>query len=234
MTDEMVNDIDLTEVAVEQPAEKMLSQSEVNKIVARQKQQAAEKARRKAEQEFQGMMEQQNAQPTLEQQPNVAEPHVDPDALYQQIQERFNSEMQQRQLEQEMSTVADNYLSKMAGGKEIYDDFDEVTGNFEPAAFPQLVYLVSGIDNAADVVYELANNPSKLVTIDTLAQRSPKAAQAELQKLSRSISENRAAQSDQANSFAPAPLDRVNPSRNTGNNAKMGISDLRNQPWLRG
>lgn len=214
--------------------EKMLPQSQVNKIVQREKEQAALRARREAEEEYQRRLEELNAsRQSQTQRNNTVSREVDADAIYQQVQEKFNQEMQQRQLEQEMSRVAQSYLSKMSQGRELYEDFEDVTRDFNPAEFPQLVYLVAGIDNAADVIYELAKNPSKLVTLDNLAQRSPKYAHAELLKLSRSIAENRQAAAEADAQTTPAPLDRLQPSRVSGSNGKKTISDLRALPRYR-
>jgi hypothetical protein len=150
------------------------------------------------------------------------------------VQERFNEEMQQRRLKEEMDRVANSYISKMEQGKQAYEDFEEVTKEFDPTAFPQLTYLVSGIDNAADVIYDLARNPLKLAGLDRLAEKNPRQAQAELLKLSRSIAENRQAQADETSQNVAAPLDRLQSSRISGSNDKMSISDLRSQSWLKG
>jgi hypothetical protein len=222
-------------IDTESTQEKLLSQSQVNKIVAREKEQAALKAKRDAEDEYQRRLEELNSTSQRQQQQNAAQSRdVDADAIFQQVQERFNQEMQQKQIEQEMARVAQSYTSKISQGRELYNDFEEVTREFDPTAFPQLTFLVAGIDNAADIVYELARNPQKLVTLDTLAQRAPRQAQAELLKLSRSIAENKQALNEAGNQTTPAPLDRLQPSKVSGSNGKQTIRDLRAQPWLRG
>jgi len=218
-------------------SEKMLTQSQVNAIVQKEKQSAAARAKQQAEQEFQQRMEQMQAQKQQEQQGTAADngdKQANADALYQQVQERFNREMQQKQMESEISQVAQNYLQKMNSGKDGYDDFDAVTADFDPTAFPQLVYLVSGIDNAADIIYELSKNPSKLVTLDNLALKSPRHAQAELNRLSQSIRDNKQAQTDANQQRTDAPLDRMQPSRVSSSDGRQSINDLRSQPWLRG
>jgi len=216
-------------------AEKMLPQSDVDKLVIREKYKAAQEAKREAEAEYQRQLEAIQQQGMQQQQRNADVPRqVDADALYQQVQERFNKEMQERQLQQEMSTIANNYLAKMKLGRDAYTDFDDITKDFDPTAFPQLTYLVSGIENAGDIVYELAKNPSKLVTLDTLAQRAPKQAQAELLKLSRSISENQIAQKEAGSNLVSAPLDQLQPTRIAGSNGKKTIRDLRSEDFLRG
>lgn len=215
--------------------EKMLSQSEVNKIVQREKIRAAQSAKREVEERYQRDLEAIQAQSQHQSQRNENIPReIDADAIYQQVQERFNAEMQQKQLEQNLSQVADNYLSKMRQGPEVYDDFEEVTKDFDPTAFPQLIYLVSGIDNAADVIYDLSKNPLKLAGLDRIAEKNPRQAHSELLKLSRSIAENRQALNDAGSQSVSAPLDRLQPSKVSGSNGKMGIRDLRSQDWLRG
>src|SRR5882672_7970598 len=225
--------VDNTNFVPEQ--EKMLSQSQVNKIVQHEKAKATQTVKREMEEKHQKELESIQSQQQQRTQRNENVPRdVDANAIYQQVQERFNEEMQQRRLKDEMDRVATSYLSKIEQGKTAYDDFEEVTKEFDPAAFPQLTYLVAGIDNAADVIYDLSRNPLKLVGLDRLAEKNPRQAQAELLKLSRSITENRQAQSDENSSNVAAPLDRLQSSRVSGSNGKLGIRDLRKQPWLKG
>jgi hypothetical protein len=227
------NAVDTTNFAPE--AEKMLSQSQVNKIVQHEKAKAAQTIKREMEERHQRELESIQSQQHQQSQRNENVPRdMDANAIYQQVQERFNQEMQQRRLKDEMDRVATSYLSKMEQGKTAYEDFEEVTKEFDPAAFPQLTYLVAGIDNAADVIYDLSRNPLKLAGLDRLAEKNPRQAQAELLKLSRSITENRQAQSDESSQSVAEPLDRLQSSRVSGSNGKMGIRDLRKQPWLKG
>ena len=211
--------------------EKMLSQSQVNKIIKHKTYEAAQ-VQREMEERHQRELEEIRAK-QAQRNENVPR-DVDADALYQQVQERFNQEMEQRRIKDHIDRVSNSYLSKMEQGKGSYDDFEEVTKEFDPTAFPQLTYLVAGMDNAADVIYDLSRNPLKLAGLDRLAEKNPRQAQAELLKLSRSIMENRQAKSDEDSNSVAAPLDRLQSSRVSGSNGKMGISDLRNQPWLKG
>lgn len=221
--------------SVEPDTEKMLSQSQVNKIVQHEKAKAAQTIKRDLEERHQRELEQIKSQQQQQTQRNEQVPReLDANAIYQQVQERFNTEMEQRRFKDEVDRVAHSYISKIEQGKTAYDDFDEVTKEFDPTAFPQLTYLVSGLDNAADVIYDLSRNPIKLAGLDRLAEKNPRQAQSELLKLSRSITENRQAQSDESSNTVAAPLDRLQSSRVSGSNGKMTINDLRNQPWLKG
>lgn len=230
----------------QKPAEKMLSQSEVNAIVGREKQAAAERARREAEAQYRAQMEQQQAQ--AQPQAAIGQPqgqqaqasgvqapsNVDVDAIFQQLQERLNKEREQKMLEDEMTRAADSYFAHMKRGSELYDDFGDVTKDFDPTAFPQITYLVANLQNGADIFYELAKNPSKLVTLETMAQRSPQMARSQLMKMGESITQNRAALAEAGEQATDAPLDRLQPSRATqGSNGELSIRDLRSQPWLR-
>lgn len=214
--------------------EKMLSQSEVNKIVGREKLEAEQRARRQLEQEYQQKL--METQQIRQNQSNYVETNsreVDADSIARQVQEKLEQEMQQRAIEQEMHQVANNYLAKMDAAKSSYDDFDEVTNGYNAAAFPQITWLVSGIDNGGDVMYDLLKNPSKLSTIDSLANKDPQLAQRELLRLSQSINENKRAKSEAQQGEINSPLDRLNASRTTGSSGKLSIDDLRSNPLYR-
>lgn len=223
--------------------EKMLPQSQVNKIVQHEKTKAAQAARREAEEIYKRELEslQNPAQRNTSQSADTDSKSNAADVTYQDFRHRFISEIQAAQqqkeeakFKEEMEKVVDTYYNKMSEGKNSYDDFEEVTKVFNPAAFPALSALASKLDNTADVIYELANNPSKLVTLDTLVGKSPQHAEAELLKLSKSISTNKKAQSGATSNQVAAPLERLQPSKVTGSNGKLSIRDLRAQPWLRG
>lgn len=219
----------------QEQAEKMLTQSQVNKIVQREKENAASRARRETQEEHERQLAgMQQIGQQQDQRNNSVGRDVDANAIYQQVQERFNKEMQERQLNQEMSQIANNYLAKMNSAKGSYADFDEITASFDPSAFPQLVYLASGMENAGEIIYDLSKNPQKLVTLDTLAQKSPQLAKAELLKLSQSIANNQQAKGDAEGQNVNQPLDQLQPSRVSAGNGKKSISDLRNDPMLRG
>ena len=217
---------------LETEQEKLLSQSQVNKIVQREKEQAASRARREADDQHQREIESLRANQVQKDSQVSKQPDVD--AMYQQMQERFNREMQEQQQTQHMNQVAQSYLAKMAQGRETYgEEFDEAMKDFDPTAFPQLVYLVANMDGASDIMYDLAKNPMKLAALDRLAEKNPRHAQSELTKLAASIVQNKQAQQEAGNQGTSAPLDRLNPSRVSGSNGKLTISELRNQPWLR-
>lgn len=217
------------------PTEKLFTRDELAKIANAQTTKAVQQARREAEEKYQRDLEAANQLRQQQEQRNAEVPRqVDADAIYQQVQERFNKEMQEHQMQQDMRQMAGSYLEKVDKARTSYEDFDEVTKDFDPTAFPQLVFLLSGIEGAGEVLYDLSKNPLKLAGLDRLAEKNPRQAQNELLKLAKSIADNRQAQSDAQNQQVNEPLDRLQPSRVSGSNGKQTIRDLRSQPWLRG
>jgi len=202
---------------------KTFAQEEVNSIVA------AEKRRIEARH-----AEQLEALKSQQAQRNEEVPrNVDIDDISRQVEQKISAEIERRQLENEMSSIAMKYTSSLENGRRDYEDFDKITEDFDPQAMPQLTYLVAGLDNAADVLYEISKNPQKLATLDYLALRNPRKAQAEILKLSQSITENRKALNDAAETQTRQPLDRLSNSRAQADSGEMGIQDFRKQSWLR-
>lgn len=213
------------------PAVKMIPQDEVNRIVAREKQRAGESVRREYEErQQQQQAQQQPAQQTPTQQQSMPR-EVSTETA---DEERFNKYMQKRQQEAHAQQIADAYHQNIGKGKESYQDFDEVTKNFDPTKSLPLTYLIANNPNAADILYEISKNPNKFVTLHALAEINPQMAQTELSKLSKSIKDNKEALDDSQSQSTSEPLDRMTPSRVAGSNGKMSINDYRKQPWLRG
>jgi hypothetical protein len=226
--------------AATQPQEKLLPQSEVNDIVGRARISEREKVMRQmqAQQEAPAQSYQQPMQQQQEAQPQA--PSVDMEAITKQISDQVRQEQEQQkqallqaQQEQEMQNLAQEYYGKMSEGAKQFDDFDDIMKDFDPSEFPEIVTLATRLPNTAAVMRELRANPSKLVTINSLAQSSGRLAEAELKKLSDSIQMNMQAQEDAQANQTQAPLDRLQPSRVTGNNGKRSIRDLRADPAYR-
>lgn len=131
------------------------------------------------------------------------------DKIHQQFQE--NSEkMAQEELEKEAKKIADSYHAKMSIGKDNFADFEEVMADFNPAAFPNLVFLASQVDNTPALMYEIMKNPSKLATLAVMSERDPRAAQNMINRISSSIKANEQAKAEEQN--VPDPLRRLSSS----------------------
>ncbi len=157
---------------------------------------------------------------------------VDPEAIKQQVLNDLREQMQQantqraqEELEKEANRIADSYKAKMSSGKDAYEDFDTVMSDFNPAAFPNLVYLANQVDNTPAVMYELMKNPSKWATLAVLSERDPNAAQNMISKISASIKANEQAKAEEKN--APDPLSRMSSSTTGQDNGTLSMRDLK-------
>lgn len=229
----------IEEVASEAPPEKMLPQSRVNELV--------QKAKRDKERQMQEKLDAANAQiqELQSQQPNQAPDSqaqapqgIDLNALQAQVMQKIEAKAKEdeqkrynEQLEQEVNQVANQYFGKMASGKDLYEDFAAITADFNPAEFPQLVYLANEMDNTPAVIYELAKNPAKLAAIDRLVERSPNMARAELSKLSESIKRN--VEAKQNLQEPQDPLSRLKPSPVGTDNGTKNVRDFKKSSFLR-
>lgn len=243
---------DETENVETSPPEKMLPASQVNELI--------KKAKRKGEQKMQEQLdaakqqlEQLQAQQAQQQLQNTAQTGspqqapqqqgqqqgVDAQQIQQQVMQLLQQKQQedeqkrhQDQIEQEVNQVAQQYFGKMAQGKDMFDDFEAITADFNPAEFPQLVFLANQMDNTPAIIYELRKNPGKLADLAVLVEKSPNMARNELSKLSESIKRNDEAK---RNLQEPQdPLNRLKPSPVGTDNGTKSVRDFKAASYLRG
>ena len=218
------------QVAAETPAEpvaeKMIPQSQVNKIAAREARQASEKARRDTLAEF----EKQNIQQ------QVAETPTNmggiPQMSHEQLQEHIMQAARTMSTQMTAQKMAADFESKIKAEIEADPDFGDLYDQLNIEAHPELVIWMNGMDNSAKVVKELAQQPTKFANILMLAKSGlGSLAQKELGKLSDSIKTNIKAQ---AQPKVNEPLDQLSPSSVGVDNGQMSVSDYMKQDWLRG
>lgn len=218
--------------------EKTLPVSQVNQIVAREKREAQERARR----EYESKLSELEASRDTQSAPQAGIGGI-PQEAYSSIKEKLmedimaeakkaEEEYQKEQQKEAMKKVAENYFTKLQKGKEIYQDFDEVLADFNPRNFPQVVYLASELDNTPEIIYELSKNPGKLANLNALAQADPEWAKKEMKKLSESIATNRNA--IEQNQSPNAPLNRLSASSKVGGDTgQMTLKDFKSAKWLK-
>jgi hypothetical protein len=246
LQDTDVADVEALDSAETKAPEKMLPASQVNELVKRAKRKGEQKMQEQldaAKQQIEQLQAQQGQQQApVEQQQQAQQPqgqNVDAQAIQQQVMQLMQQKMQedeqkrhQEQLEKEVNEVAQQYFGKLAQGKELYEDFDAVTANFDPAAFPQLVYLATQTDNTAAIIYELQKNPSKLASLAVLVDKSPAMARSEIAKLSQSIKTNEDAKNNLQE--AQNPLNRLKPSPVGTDSGTKTVRDYKAATYLKG
>jgi len=245
LQDTIVGDGEESKETEPPPPEKMLPASRVNQLVQQAKRDGARKMQEQldaAQQQIQALqgqqqqapMQQQQTQPMQQQQPQGMSPEQLQQVM-QMVQQKQQEEAErahQAQLEKEVNEVAQNYFGKIAQGKEAFEDFDAVTADFDPAAFPQLVYLATQSDNTAAIIYELQKNPGKLAQLAFMVEKSPAKARSMMAQLSESISINNEAKRNLQDT--PDPLNRLKPSTVGTDRGTKSVRDYKASPLLRG
>ena len=147
--------------------------------------------------------------------------------------DRQQKEAQEAEQRAHMEKVAGDYYSKVNAVKDKYPDFDAVMGDFNASKFPEIVMLAAGMDNAGDVMYDLAKNPSKLANLTSLHRSglTDYATQA-VKEISDSIKQNQNALQQPK---TPEPLNQIKPSNiGLGNSSNRSVADLMRDPSYRG
>ena len=128
--------------------------------------------------------------------------------------------------EEELTRITvNNFNQKMTAGREKYQDFDQVTGDIEYAAFPNVVQLLANhVDNSGDVLYALGQDLTKMELLESLAHRSPQAAIKQAQRLAKSLADNEAAKNVR---IPNEPLSQLRPSNTGVDNGAMSVKDYR-------
>lgn len=209
------------------PVEKMLPQSQVNKIVAREVREAAEKARAEMQMQF----ERDRAQQIAQQHTQAPEgdnaggmPQYSEDRIRQMIQSEANS----MALHHQANTIANEYKQKIKAEMMNDPEFADLYDELGIEQHPDLVLMVNGLDNTAAVVKDIAKNPGKIAQILMLQNSGlGKLARTELSKLSASIKANEVANKTPV---PQAPLSSLKPSSSgTSDGGSLTVKELRNQ-----
>jgi hypothetical protein len=172
----------------ESTPEKTLTQSEVNKIVAKEKAQAAKRAeklayeryaREAAERELATLKAERNPPPKPEGKPKASD-FADPEAYVEALADwkfdqrlKAHSEQSQRESEaqrQEREAYEDAQFArkKLSAGVEKYRDYDEVTSNPEVPITKVMAKAVIESDISADVNYYLCSHIDEAERIASL------------------------------------------------------------------
>jgi hypothetical protein len=211
----------------EQVQEKMIPVSRVEELVKK----AKLKGRDAMQDELEAMRAENEQLKSGGSMGGMAAP-VDVDALRQQIlsdlKDTFQQESEKRaqdELQREAEKLAGEYHSRMTAGREQFEDFDDVMADFNPAAFPNLVYLATQVDNTPAVMYELMKSPNKWATAAVLADRDPQAAQNMINRISTSIKANEQAKAQEKQ--VSEPLSRMQSSPTGQDSGSMGLQDFK-------
>lgn len=220
--------------------ERTFTQSEVNDLIGRAKNEAVERHRRDtamaSHQQPQSHQPNYGYQPPQQQQQQgMSEQEYRRIAAEEanRLRNEQAEESRRQGEEQSAQRIANEFFSKVAAGEGGVQAFDSLVNDsgVDLRTIPYHVQLANMVDNTREVMVELLKNPSKLgqlqglIDIDLRAGRQPRLALAEMKKLSDSIKLN----ADAANFKSPnEPLSQMRPSNaGTGNQGPLAVKDYK-------
>ncbi len=205
--------------APEAPVEKMIPQSQVNRIAAREAREAEARVRAQYERQMaEANQAAQNVQGNL-----GGMTQFSPEQIRQVILQEAQAISQRQTVE----NIVNDWHGTMNAERDADPEFDRLYDELNIEAHPNLVYMMSSMDNKASIVKDMAKNPIKFSNILMLSQSSsPALAQRELQKISASIKANSDAQS-KARTVAE-PLSQLKSSNIGQGDGDKSVSDFRN------
>ncbi len=208
---------------VVQPPEKLLPQTEVNNLVGAAKQRGYEKGRKDLMQEMQTQQTQSQpaaqpvpatqAQANFQPQPIAQNPDDIRRIAQEEIARQHQAAMQaymQSQQNAEGQRIYNELNSKFSDAKAkdpTSVDFQQVLQDFHQN--PEILRWANSVDNVADVIKNLQENPGKIGTLASLKNMPENYGVSAIKQISDSLKQN---QSAEQSPKAPEPLSQIRPS----------------------
>lgn len=214
------------EAVVQKPVERVFTQSELNEIVGRAKHDAVESHKRQSAQNA-------SHQPSYaEQKPANSQRLLSEDDVKRLTSEELSRQRdewerqnQEREHAEQAHRIVSTYKEKIAAGKDRYQDFEAVTNNVDMRYYPNVVQLLAEhVDNASDILYDLAKNRTKLYQLESACQYNPQDAIYEVRRLSESIKANDDASRVRTSN---SPLSQQRPSNTGTDSGALSLRDLK-------
>lgn len=191
----------------QQPQEKLVPQSHVNRIVQERYQAGIEKGRAEAPSNS-----------------GLSEEKVK--AMYQEMRAKEDHERAAFAFQQTVENIKNDVLPKLKEAGSKYEDFGKATSviNLEN---PGLLFALKNVENPADLVYSLSKD---LVFEDAVMRKLSSEDQREIQKGYTMLMERAASIKNNESAKAkvvPSPLSTIKPSTTGADNGIQSIADLR-------
>jgi len=221
-------------------AEPRYTDEDVNRIVASKKQSAYEKGVKDGRSEFSQPSYQSN---TYQQNPSQV-PDIESkinSVVEQRLAAERETQLRQYQEQEAQSNaikamkIAEDFKNRIKSASSKYPEIEKnvLSLNYQSRGMGDLVHLAMDHgEYVADIMNELHEHPTKLISLQNLAADHPHAAKKELEKLVASIKQNEEAAKNQQK--VREPLSQMSPSNIGLDSGYNSPSDYRNAPWLRG
>jgi hypothetical protein len=142
-------------------------------------------------------------------------PVIPHDEIKKIVAEETAKAIRDAHAEAELNAIGSQLKAKIDTAANKYSDFHQKVGslNFD-AMPPNLLKSISMMENSADILYDIANNPYKIPNLYGLAVAQPNIIDGELKKLSNSIRVNQ-----NQSYYVNEPLPEINNSSMGANNS---------------
>jgi hypothetical protein len=205
--------------------EKLIPQSHVDKIVhGRLKDQASKYERQLAEMQKMPLAQQSQQVQGIGGMNNPSQTEI-----RQMIQQEAQRMAQVEYATQIANTFTQKISSHLNSDPEFVDVYNDLKLEHQHA---YMIPILSELDNMADVIKDMGQNPTKFANILMLMNSgNPEMARRDLKKLSDSISANKNAAKQET---APAPLSQMKPSHLSAGDGRLTTKDFKANPRYRG
>lgn len=210
-----------------EPVNDMLSKEVVSKIVERERLKAFEKGKQEAIMQLQQEQQQQapaQQQAAPQQMGGMAQ--MSAADIERMIAEKAPQMMQEHMHNERTKQTVDSFVNKMQAAEAKHPGLEAKLNDLDYSTMAPLVSMANDMENTADIMKELLDNPMKMGNLMTLLYTQPKMAQKAMSDLSNSIKTNQEAVSQEKQ--AQDPMSQLKPSASAGmDNSAMSVADFR-------
>lgn len=217
--------------AQSEPASDMLNKATVSKIVERERLKAFAKGKQEALMELQ--QQQQAPQESAQAPAQAAAPQqlggmqqMSAADIERMIAERAPQLLQDHVNEMRNKQTVDSFVSKMQAAEAKHPGLEAKLNDLDYSTMAPVISMANDMENTADIMKELLDNPMKMGNLMTLMYTQPKMANKAMMELSNSIKTNQEALAQEKQ--AQDPMSQLKPSTSAGmDNSAMSVSDFR-------
>ena len=212
------NESSATESSGDDVQEKMIPQSELNRLIGRAKREAREQEARRIQEE---QIASRNVQPTQPPEQALDFSQMTPSQLDAYLDQRAEQKLQRDKVSNFAKSFQSKINEEMDSDPNFYDNLQDLALD----RVPKLAFFADEFDNTTEILRELSKDTRKYTEIaqlisignDTLAKK-------QMKKLSDSIRLNNQAKKT---GKVPEPLSQMKPSSAQMGGGKQSVSDLR-------
>ena len=218
------------ETETPEDSERKFDNKTVQLIVKRERNKAYEKGMRDKAMEMQQQAPEQEQQAPGQQQSLGGMPQMSQEQMRQLMAQEMPHHLEQYVTKVKNDQMIESFVGKMRAAEEKYPGLEEKLNKYDYShgnGMTDLILAANNMENTADVMKEITDNPQKMANLLILAKQQPFAMQEAMQKLSGSIKQNQEAEQQSKD-----PMSRLKPSANTGaDNGAMSVADFRKMKW---